>query len=147
VISKQIGRCFNPNLYRCSDQSGEFMAQKRVLVVDDTTSIRQAITALLKVSGYEAAEASTGDLALQLMQNSKFDLLLTDWNMPGMSGAELVKAIRATDRVIPIVMVTAEADRQKIMELQAIGVNGYLLKPFKQQALLTVLAKIFAEKT
>jgi len=122
------------------------MAQKRVLVVDDTTSIRQAITALLKVSGYEAAEASTGDLALQLMQNSKFDLLLTDWNMPGMSGAELVKTIRATDRVIPIVMVTAEADRQKIMELQAIGVNGYLLKPFKQQALLTVLAKIFADK-
>jgi two-component system, chemotaxis family, chemotaxis protein CheY len=123
------------------------MAQKRVLVVDDTTSIRQAITALLKVSGYEAAEASTGDLALQLMQNSKFDLVLSDWNMPGMSGAELVKSIRASDRVIPIVMVTAEADRKKIMELQAIGVNGYLLKPFKQQALLTVLAKIFAEKT
>jgi two-component system chemotaxis response regulator CheY len=122
------------------------MTQKRVLVVDDMGSIRQVITALLKESGYETAQASSGIQALELMKKTKFDLVLSDWNMPGMTGSEFVTAIRATDRVMPIVMVTAEADRERIMELQAIGVNGYLLKPFKQQALLTVLAKIFPEK-
>ena len=122
------------------------MTQKRVLVVDDMGSIREVITALLKASGYETAQASSGILALELMKKTKFDLVLSDWNMPGMTGSEFVTAIRATDRVMPVVMVTAEADRERIMELQAIGVNGYLLKPFKQQALLTVLAKIFPEK-
>ena len=122
------------------------MTQKRVLIVDDMGSIRQVISALLKASGYETTQASSGALALELMKKTKFDLVLSDWNMPGMTGSEFVTAIRATDRVMPIVMVTAEADRERIMELQAIGVNGYLLKPFKQQALLTVLAKIFPEK-
>lgn len=122
------------------------MTQKRVLVVDDMGSIRQVITALLKASGYEAAQASSGLQALELMQKTKFDLVFSDWNMPGMTGSEFVTAIRAKDRVIPVVMVTAEADREKIMEMQVIGVNGYLLKPFKQEALLAVLAKIFPEK-
>jgi two-component system chemotaxis response regulator CheY len=122
------------------------MTKKRVLVVDDMGSIRQVITALLKAAGCEAEQASSGALALELMKKSKFDLVLSDWNMPGMTGSEFVTAIRAGDQAIPIVMVTAEADRQRIIELQALGVNGYLLKPFKQQALLTVLAKIFPEK-
>jgi len=119
------------------------MGHKRVLVVDDMTSIRQVITALLKASGYETAEASSGAMALQLMQTTRFDLVLSDWNMPGMTGSELVTAIRQKDTAIPIIMVTAEADRQRILELQAIGVNGYLLKPFKQQALLNILGKVF----
>lgn len=123
------------------------MAQKRVLVVDDMGSIRQVITALLNASGYETAQASGGAQALELMKKTKFDLVLSDWNMPGMTGSEFVTAIRATDRAMPVVMVTAEANRERILEMQAIGVSGYLLKPFKQQALLTVLAKIFPEKS
>ena len=122
------------------------MTKKRVLVVDDMGSIRQVISALLKDSGYECVQASGGALALDLMKKTKFDLVLSDWNMPGMTGSEFVTAIRATDRVMPVVMITAEADRAKILEMQAIGVNGYLLKPFKQQSLLTVLAKIFPEQ-
>ncbi len=121
------------------------MTKKRVLVVDDMGSIREVITALLKASGYETAQASSGILALELMKKTQFDLVLSDWNMPGMTGSEFVTAIRAKDRVMPVVMVTAEADRDRVLEMQAIGVNGYLLKPFKQQALLTVLAKIFPE--
>lgn len=123
------------------------MTQKRVLVVDDMSSIRQVIVTLLKASGYETADAGSGELALQLMQKSKFDLVLSDWNMPGMTGAEFVSAIRSKDKVVPVVMITAEADRQRILEMQSIGVNGYLLKPFKQQALLNVLGKIFPNAT
>lgn len=122
------------------------MALKHVLIVDDMGSIRQVIAALLKASGYETTQASGGAQALDLMKKTKFDLVLSDWNMPGMSGSEFVTAIRAQDRVMPVVMVTAEADRQRVLEMQAIGVNGYLIKPFKQQSLLTVLAKIFPEK-
>jgi two-component system chemotaxis response regulator CheY len=125
-----------------SDNKGKIMGKKRILVVDDMGSIRQVIVALLKSTGYEAVEASSGAMALQLMQQTKFDLVLSDWNMPGMTGSELVTAIRQKDSAIPVVMVTAEADRQRVLELQALGVNGYLLKPFKQQALLTVMEKI-----
>jgi two-component system chemotaxis response regulator CheY len=125
---------------------GEIMSQKRVLVVDDMGSIRQVIMALLKASGFEAADASSGVMALQLMEHTKFDLVLSDWNMPGMTGSELVTAIRAKNQSIPIIMVTAEADRQRVLELQALGVNGYLLKPFKQQALLTILGKVFPDR-
>lgn len=121
------------------------MTQKRILIVDDMGSIRQVIAALLKDSGYETAQASSGALALELLKKTQFDLVLSDWNMPGMSGSEFVTAIRAKDQLIPVVMVTAEADRARILEMQAIGVNGYLIKPFKQQALLAVLAKILPE--
>ena len=121
------------------------MSQKRILVVDDMTSIRQVIMALLNASGHLPVEASSGVMALQLMQQTKFDLVLSDWNMPGMTGSELVTAIRAKDLAIPIVMITAEADRQRVLELQSLGVNGYLLKPFKQQTLINVLGKIFPE--
>ncbi|MEN9482120.1 MAG: hypothetical protein RLZZ298_3515 [Pseudomonadota bacterium] len=61
------------------------MTKKRVLVVDDMGSIREVITALLKASGYETAQASSGILALELMKKTQFDLVLSDWNMPGMS--------------------------------------------------------------
>jgi two-component system chemotaxis response regulator CheY len=128
------------------DYKGKFMRKKRILVVDDMGSIRQVITALLKSCGYDTVEASSGAMALQLMQTTKFDLVLSDWNMPGMTGTELVTAIRLKDAAIPVVMVTAEADRQRVLEMQSIGVNGYLIKPFKQQSLLTVVAKILPEQ-
>lgn len=118
------------------------MKNKRILVVDDMGSIRQVICALLKESGYDTVDAGSGASALQLLDSGKFDLVLSDWNMPGMTGSELVAAIRQRHGAIPIVMVTAEADRQKVLELQSLGINAYLIKPFKQQALLTVVTKI-----
>ena len=122
------------------------MTRKRILVVDDMLSIRGVIAALLRGCGYEAVEAGSGNIALQLMRNHKFDLVLSDWNMPGLTGAEFVSAVRAEDSVTPVVMVTAEAHRERILEMKNIGVSGYLLKPFKQQALLEVVRKVLGEK-
>ncbi len=131
----------SPSLHKQGDIR---VGKKRVLVVDDMTSIRQIISALLKSLGHESIEASSGAMALSLVQASKFDLVLSDWNMPGMTGSEVVAAIRQIDQAIPIVMVTAEANRNRIMEMQALGVNGYLLKPFSQQALIAVVKKTLA---
>ena len=117
-----------------------------VVVAEDDSGTRKLVSVALSNQGHEVLAAGDGMSAWALVREHGPEVIVSDVNMPGMTGSEFVTAIRATDRVMPIVMVTAEADRERIMELQAIGVNGYLLKPFKQQALLTVLAKIFPEK-
>lgn len=118
---------------------------KKVLVVDDMTSIRQVIMAHLKSVGCESMGVSNGRVALDLLARRRFDLVLSDWNMPGMDGTQLVAAIRAKDKTIPVVMVTAEGDPKLLQTLRDIGINGYIIKPFKPQALLTLLQKIFAK--
>lgn len=122
------------------------MIPKSVLVVDDMLSIRTVITSLLRSSGYKTMEAGSGNLGFQLMQSNSFDLIISDWNMPGLTGAQFVSAIRTKDAVIPVVMVTAEAGRECILEMRKIGVNGYILKPFKPQALLDLVDRILTGK-
>ena len=116
---------------------------KKVLVVDDMTAIRQVIMAHLKSVGCEPLGVSNGRVALDLLARRPFDLVLSDWNMPGMDGTQLVTAIRARNKTIPIVMVTAEGDPKLLETLRELGINGYIIKPFKPQALLKVLHKIF----
>lgn len=116
---------------------------KKVLVVDDMTAIRQVIMAHLKSVGCEPLGVSNGRVALDLLARRPFDLVLSDWNMPGMDGTQLVAAIRAKNKTIPIVMVTAEGDPKLLQALREIGINGYIIKPFKPQALLKLLHKIF----
>lgn len=118
-------------------------AERRVLVVDDMASIRSVVMALLKSAGYEAFGAGNGQAALDLLSKKQFDLVLSDWNMPEMNGSELVQRIRATDKKLPIIMVTAENDPGRVMELRDLGVNGYLIKAFKPAALMAVLDKLF----
>ncbi len=118
-------------------------AARRVLVVDDMASIRSVVMALLKSEGYEAFGAGNGQAALDLLSKKQFDLVLSDWNMPEMNGSELVQRIRATDTKLPIIMVTAENDPGRVMELRDLGVNGYLIKPFKPAALMAVLGRLF----
>jgi len=118
-------------------------AGRRVLVVDDMASIRSVVMALLKSEGFEAFGAGNGQSALDLLSKKQFDLVLSDWNMPEMNGSELVQKIRATHKNLPIVMVTAENDPGRVTELRDLGVNGYLIKPFKPAALLAVLGRIF----
>ena len=118
-------------------------AARRILVVDDMTSIRSVVLALLKSEGFEAMGAGSGQAALDLLSKKQFDLVLSDWNMPEMNGSELVQRIRATDKKLPIIMVTAENDPGRVTELRDLGVNGYLIKPFKPAALLAVLGWIF----
>jgi two-component system chemotaxis response regulator CheY len=80
-----------------------------------------------------------------MLQSGKFDFLITDWNMPGMTGIELLKSVRADDKIasLPVLMVTAEAKREQIIEAAQAGVNGYVVKPFTAAALKEKIEKIF----
>lgn len=118
----------------------------RILIVDDFSTMRRIVKNLLADLGFtNTAEAEDGSGALTLLRNEHFDFVVTDWNMPVMTGIELLKAIRADDKLkaLPVLMVTAEAKREQIIEAAQNGVNGYIIKPFTAQTLEEKLGKIF----
>jgi two-component system chemotaxis response regulator CheY len=118
----------------------------RILIVDDFSTMRRIVKNLLNDLGYtNTAEAEDGQSALNLLRAQPFDFVVTDWNMPGMTGIELLKAIRADAKLakLPVLMVTAEAKREQIVEAAQAGVNGYIIKPFTAETLKDKLAKIF----
>ena len=118
----------------------------RILIVDDFSTMRRIVKNLLNDLGFtNTAEADDGTTALIELQKAKFDLVVTDWNMPGMAGIDLLKAIRADESLakIPVLMVTAEAKREQIIEAAQAGVNGYIIKPFTAATLEDKLVKIF----
>jgi two-component system chemotaxis response regulator CheY len=117
----------------------------KFLVVDDYLSMRRMVKSVLNDLGYtNVVEADDGSTALPLLRDGEFDFLITDWNMPGMAGLDLLKAVRATERLakLPVLMVTAEAKREQIVEAVQAGVNGYIIKPFSAEVLKEKLAKI-----
>ncbi len=118
----------------------------KILIVDDFSTMRRIIKNLLRDLGFNnTSEADDGHTALPMLQTGQFDFLVTDWNMPGMTGIELLKKIRADAKIakLPILMVTAEAKREQIIEAAQAGVNGYVIKPFTAQALKDKIEKIF----
>jgi len=118
----------------------------KILIVDDFSTMRRIIKNLLRDLGFtNTAEADDGTSAMPMLENGQFDFVITDWNMPGMTGIELLKAIRANDRLksLPILMVTAEAKRDQIIAAAQAGVNGYVVKPFTAAALQEKIEKIF----
>ena len=118
----------------------------RVLIVDDFSTMRRIIKNLLTDLGFNnTVEADDGNSALVVLRREPVDLVITDWNMPGMSGIELLRAIRADGqlRTMPVLMVTAEAKREQIIDAAQAGVNGYIIKPFTAQTLEEKLGKIF----
>jgi two-component system chemotaxis response regulator CheY len=118
----------------------------KILIVDDFSTMRRIIKNLLRDLGFtNTQEADDGSSALPLLKASDFDFLITDWNMPGMTGIDLLKAVRADDKLksLPVLMVTAEAKREQIIEAAQAGVNGYVVKPFTAQALKEKIEKIF----
>lgn len=118
----------------------------RILVVDDFSTMRRIIKNLLSDLGYSnISEADDGSTALVALNQGNFDFVITDWNMPGTTGIELLRAIRADARLktLPVLMVTAEAKREQIIEAAQAGVNGYVIKPFTAQTLEEKLGKIF----
>jgi two-component system chemotaxis response regulator CheY len=118
----------------------------KILIVDDFSTMRRIIKNLLRDLGFtNTSEADDGQTALPMLQNGNFDFLVTDWNMPGMSGIELLKAVRADAKLknLPILMVTAEAKRDQIIEAAQAGVNGYVVKPFTAAVLKEKIEKIF----
>ncbi|WP_438646594.1 chemotaxis response regulator CheY [Saccharospirillum mangrovi] len=118
----------------------------KILVVDDFSTMRRIVKNLLRDLGFSNThEADDGSSAWPMLQSSDFDFVVTDWNMPGMTGIELLKKIRSDDRLksIPVLMVTAEAKRDQIVAAAQAGVNGYVVKPFTAAALKEKIDKIF----
>ncbi len=118
----------------------------KILVVDDFSTMRRIIKNLLRNLGFNnTSEADDGSTALPMLQNGDFDFLVTDWNMPIMQGIDLLKAVRADERLaaMPVLLVTAEAKKTQIIEAAQAGVNGYIVKPFTAQTLKEKLEKIF----
>lgn len=118
----------------------------KILIVDDFSTMRRIVKNLLRDLGFtNTAEADDGTTALPMLQNGDFDFLVTDWNMPGMSGIDLLKKVRADERLkdLPVLMVTAEAKRDQIVAAAQAGVNGYVVKPFTAAVLKEKIEKIF----
>lgn len=118
----------------------------KILIVDDFSTMRRIIKNLLRDLGFtNTAEADDGTTALPMLKSGNFDFLVTDWNMPGMTGIDLLKACRADENLksLPILMVTAEAKRDQIVAAAQAGVNGYVVKPFTAAALEEKINKIF----
>jgi len=118
----------------------------KILIVDDFSTMRRIVKNLLRDLGFtNTSEADDGLTALPMLQSGKFDFLVTDWNMPGMQGIDLLKAVRADPNLssIPVLMVTAESKKEQIVEAAQAGVNGYVVKPFTAATLKEKIDKIF----
>jgi two-component system chemotaxis response regulator CheY len=118
----------------------------KFLVVDDFSTMRRIVRNLLKELGYSnTEEAEDGIVALNMLRNDKFDFVVSDWNMPNMTGIDLLKSIRADENLknLPVLMITAEARKENIIEAAQSGANGYIVKPFTAATLDEKLNKIF----
>jgi two-component system chemotaxis response regulator CheY len=120
----------------------------KILVVDDFSTMRRIVRNLLVELGFSnplIQEADDGESAIAMLRSLPFDLVVTDWNMPNMTGIDLLRAIRAEGALkgLPVLMVTAENNRDQIIAAAQAGVNGYIVKPFTAITLKEKLAKIF----
>ncbi len=121
-----------------------------ILVVDDFPTMRKIVKQVLKQIGYtNLAEAEDGNLALDYLRAGyPIDFIISDWNMPNMTGIELLKCVRADSKLkhIPFLMITAEAEKENIIEAVRSGVSNYVVKPFNAQTLKDKIDKIFQLK-
>ena len=118
---------------------------QKVLIVDDFSTMRRILKNILKQIGFtNISEADDGSTAWEELQKNSFDLIICDWNMPKMSGIELLKKVRADDtyKDIPFLMVTAEAQKQNVIEAVQAGVSNYVVKPFTAESISEKLEKI-----
>ncbi len=116
---------------------------KKFLVVDDSASMRQLVSATIKDAGYEVLEAENGMDALGKLNNGKVDMVITDLNMPDMDGIELIKKLRSLPeyRFAPIIMLTTESQEDKKQEGKRAGASGWIVKPFSAEKFLGVVKK------
>ena len=118
----------------------------KILIVDDFSTMRRIIKNLLRDLGFNnTQEADDGQTAWPMLQTGNFDFLVTDWNMPIMTGIELLQKVRADETLaaLPVLLVTAEAKKEQIVEAAQAGVNGYVVKPFTAITLKEKIDKIF----
>jgi two-component system chemotaxis response regulator CheY len=122
---------------------------KPVLVVDDFKTMRRIVRGCLKDMGFsEIDEAEDGRLALQMLQKKGYQLIISDWNMPNMMGIDLLKAVRSDTRLkaIPFLMLTAESQKENVLEAARAGVSNYIVKPFTPEQLEEKLNQIYQKK-
>jgi len=120
----------------------------KILVVDDFSTMRRIVRNILKQLGYSnVIEADDGSTALDTLKKERIDFIVSDWNMPKMTGLELLKLVRGDDSLksIPFLMVTAEAKKENITDALQNGVSNYIVKPFTAETLKEKIEKIFAQ--
>jgi len=120
-----------------------------ILVVDDFSTMRRIIKNVLKQLGYvNIIEADDGTTALEMMKKEKVDFVISDWNMPQMSGLELLKVVRTTEewKGLPFLMITAEGQKEHVVEAVKHRVSNYIVKPFTPETLMEKINKIFEGK-
>jgi two-component system chemotaxis response regulator CheY len=120
-------------------------ADMKILIVDDFSTMRRIVRNLLKEIGYaNADEAEDGQVALKMLRGSNFDFVVSDLNMPNMDGFELLRQIRADEKLkaLPVLLVTAEARKEDIVTAAQIGASGYIVKPFTKATLEEKFGKI-----
>jgi len=117
---------------------------KIIMTVDDSASVRQMVSFTLKQAGYKVLEAEDGRDALEKLNGTAVNMVITDLNMPNMDGIELIRELRAKPqfKFIPIIMLTTESQASKKQEGKAAGATGWIVKPFKPEQLLGVTQKV-----
>lgn len=119
----------------------------KILLVDDSRTIRNIQKNTLKTLGHEdVVEAADGLEALASLAQQKVDLMLVDWNMPNMDGITLIRKVRESDKSTPIIMVTTEAEKSRVIEAVKAGVNNYVVKPFTAETLSDKINQTMAKK-
>ena len=119
----------------------------KILIVDDFSTMRRIIRNILKQLEFiNVEEAEDGSVAFEKLKDADYDLLITDWNMPNMTGLDLLKAIRANEKLkdLKVLLVTAEAEKENIIQAAQAGANEYVVKPFTADVLGQKINKIFA---
>lgn len=116
----------------------------RILAVDDSPSMRQMVSATLSSAGYEVEQAEDGVQALQLAGRQRFDLVITDVNMPNMDGITLVRELRGKPnyKFVPLLILTTEATAERKQQGKSAGATGWLVKPFNPERLLATIQKV-----
>ncbi len=123
-----------------------FDPNMQVLVVDDFSTMRRIVKNILRQLGFvNITEADDGSTAWEVLQKQKIDFIVSDWNMPIMSGIELLRKVRADEKLghLPFLMVTAEAQQENILEAAQAKVSNYIVKPFTADVMKKKIDKIF----
>jgi two-component system, chemotaxis family, chemotaxis protein CheY len=118
----------------------------KALIADDSSTMRKVLLRSLSACGItDVAEAGDGEEALQLFAAEAFDLVLTEWNMASKTGLEVIQAIRASGAQVPIIMITAEAEKSRVIEAIRAGVTDYLIKPFTPEMLREKIGRVLGQ--
>jgi two-component system chemotaxis response regulator CheY len=118
--------------------------QKKLVIVEDSDSIREAIVFALQKSGFEVKSATNGLEAIAILNGERFDMVLTDYYMPGMNGLELIRWVREKEQYkrLPVIVLTTESQRDVILQAKNAGATGWIHKPFEVEKLIQTIRRI-----